>query len=111
MGQGAEQHSTSGALGPDVIQRGKDSHKTLRFGSCLMFLYQYFERGERKIKTTTKKNPNKTSTNHQQNPIFNSSHENLNLILQLLHVSNADIQIPSSSFCWAIPMPQVISLI
>lgn len=94
MGQGAEQHSTTGALGPDLTQSGKDSHKTLRFGSCLMFntLYKYFERGERKKKQIQ---PAKKNPSHQQNLIFNS-YENLNLILQLLHVSNPDIQIPSS---------------
>lgn len=37
-----------------------------------------------------------TSTNHQQKLIFNSSYEHLSLILQLLHVSKADIQISSS---------------
>lgn len=46
-------------------------------------------RGE-KENQTNKKNPNKTSINHQQNLIFNSSHENLNMTLQLLHVSNSD---------------------
>lgn len=44
-------------------------------------------RGEKK---KHQKTPNKTSINHQQNLIFNSSHENLNMTLQLLHVSNSD---------------------